>query len=504
MRGKSLLKKLRPGKRVLFFVIALVVVTISIIAFVFLRHRQLCSYQQLIAQGRLINDNGINLCPNISDTNTWPSAVKNAFNISILNGIKQNPISTAALPSAQETCIDQLNPLCWVGDAKPSLQQSDGFTNLLVVGLDTKATTKKLQNTDSIMFISLDHKSGKVMFVSLPRDLYVYYQRPNGVKTSYKINGVFAIDGVTGLNSVVSQIMGKPIHYYAYINLDLFKRMIDRVGGVDIVLDQEFKDRYPCAEVPTGIPCPNRANGFGLFTFPAGPNHFDSFQSLVYTRSRYASSDYDRAKRQQNLLRALMESALNSELNITDRLNLYLNLYQIFQEEVLTNIELKDVAGLFSIIDQVSNKPLQLVADPNLGGINRYIYYLGILPNVGYSIGFKDTSHRQFQAYINKIWDNIAFYTERPKVLVHYEDGKLASNQALQDLINNIPENVELQAGVAADLPHGLRIYMFNKDKEGSAKMLNLALPGSLIFDAELDGIAVSPWGEDILITYAE
>ncbi|MEO8323347.1 MAG: LCP family protein, partial [Actinomycetota bacterium] len=95
----------------------------------------------------------------------------------------------------------------------------------------------------------------------------------------------------------LSFLLGTPIHYYAAVDLDGFRRMIDAVGGVDVTVKRAIQDgRYDWLD---GSP-------HGLF-LSAGKHHMDGRLALAYVRSRYGigDNDFTRAARQQELLLAL-------------------------------------------------------------------------------------------------------------------------------------------------------------------------------------------------------
>jgi anionic cell wall polymer biosynthesis LytR-Cps2A-Psr (LCP) family protein len=104
--------------------------------------------------------------------------------------------------------------------------------------------------------------------------------------------------------------LGIPIHYYARINFAGVRKLIDQVGGVDVLAHCPLYDVFPdlppdqndvitdtvqLSTVPTGtiaIPVP------GLY-------NLDGQHALWFARSRYSTNDFDRSRRQQAVLRGL-------------------------------------------------------------------------------------------------------------------------------------------------------------------------------------------------------
>jgi anionic cell wall polymer biosynthesis LytR-Cps2A-Psr (LCP) family protein len=351
------------------------------------------------------------------------------------------------------------------------------------MGIDSRASGTSgshLKNTDTIMMITLDHLSGKLVFVSFPRDLYVYYTRPNGTPTAFKINGVYAIDGIPGIKTVVEQITSKKIHYYAMVDLALVEEVIDSLGGVTVTVDHDFEELYPCADIPKNRECPRpifSLDGyFGQFTFKKGTHTFDSFKALVYSRARKYTSDFARAKRQQDILRAMLDRAINTQVPLAERVGLYFDLYNKFQKRVITNIELQDVAAIFKIIDKLDSE-------------------------VGWSIGFVDKSHQDFQNFLNSVIRNLPYYIEKPRILIVNASGaKLTAESPIRKILRNNPY-LKFKIVTADYIQTGTKLYdLSNGGKAGSLRDINQAMPHSLIFNSDLDQIGQSSFKEQIVV----
>lgn len=480
-----------------FFIIISIFTGVTI-----LRYRQLCSYSTQLDSGKLTTASERDFCPNFLDQSTWGNIVSNLSSIDIENDFEVVVSNANQINNIQEACTDQLNPVCWIQGTTAELKQTpDGFTNIFIVGTDSSDLNDyraNLKNTDSMMLVTIDNKTGGVLFTSFPRDTYLSYFRPNGTYVSYKLNAVYSIDGATGLNGVIEQVTGQPIHYYGYINLTLFTNIIDSLGGVEITLDEPFYDLYPCKEVPQDIQC---FGTYGAFEFPAGTQRFDSFDASVYSRARLNSSDFDRARRQQEILKALVKNILENEEPLTDRLSTYIDLYNIFRSEVESNIELADVGAIFSLTDILERNGAQMVLTPDLGGFGSIIVDKGFIEGLGYNIGFADESYQTFQNYRNNILNNLAFYTDQPQILIEYANGE--SKILAEAFANEYGEfaNIKIQENKKA--LSGIRIYQLSdKNMSSSIRYITQNVQKSLLFNANIDNINQSEFKEDILISF--
>ena len=153
-----------------------------------------------------------------------------------------------------------------------------------------------------MLIASIDPATKDVVMVSFPRDIS-NFKLWDGRPYSGKLNSLMTYallhpkefpDGpINTLTKELGYLLGVPIYYYAAINLDGFKQMVDLVGGVTVTYDQDIFDPSYAWE--------DAAATHG-FVFHAGTHHLDGKTALAFVRSRKADSDFARAARQQILL----------------------------------------------------------------------------------------------------------------------------------------------------------------------------------------------------------
>ncbi len=185
--------------------------------------------------------------------------------------------------------------------------------NVLLLGTDARPG-EKLGRTDTIIVASINPRANYVTLLSIPRDLYVFIP---GLNRFDRINTVdiYAAQAKLGrpielLAETIRYNLGIPIHYYARINFSGVRELIDQVGSVDVLAHCPLYDVFPdlppdqndiitdtvqLSTVPTGtidIPSP------GLYTL-------DGKHALWFARSRYTTNDFDRSRRQQEVIRSL-------------------------------------------------------------------------------------------------------------------------------------------------------------------------------------------------------
>jgi LCP family protein required for cell wall assembly len=215
----------------------------------------------------------------------------------------------------------------------------EGTLNVLLLGSDRR--TGIGFRTDAIVIVSVQPASGLVALVSIPRDLYVYIP---GFTVS-RINTAWIYGETLGypgggpqlLFDTVLYNLGVPIDRYALVEMEGFQRVVDLLGGLDVRVACEYTDwRLRRPDLPQ-----QAASSWTLFTVPRGVVHMDGDYALWYARSRARSSDFDRARRQQEVLRAMYRGALDP--GVLTRLP---ELYRALQSSIKTDADLDDVLAL--------------------------------------------------------------------------------------------------------------------------------------------------------------
>ncbi len=190
---------------------------------------------------------------------------------------------------------------------------------------------------DSIMILSIKPDLKKAALISLPRDIYAKIPRHNNRRE--KINYAYAFGenkGIGGLNlskQVVESITGIVIDYVVVVDFKTFENLIDTVGGIDIYLKNEFVEKTQWG---------------WEFRLPAGENNLNGKTALYYARSRFSSNDFDRSRRQQDIIVALKNKMLSTGV-LTNPLKVNKILNQI-GEGVNTNIDFATSLGLLKYV----------------------------------------------------------------------------------------------------------------------------------------------------------
>jgi anionic cell wall polymer biosynthesis LytR-Cps2A-Psr (LCP) family protein len=191
-------------------------------------------------------------------------------------------------------------------------QPFPGRTNFLVLGIAGDDRTAD-DLTDTIIFISADHESGKILVLSLPRDIWIPALRT-------KLNSVYHYRGIEETKKVVSEILGQPIEHHLLVNFEIFTEVVNQLGGVRVNVERAFDDyRYPIPGRENDL-CdgdPEFKCRYEYLHFEAGSQQMDGERALKYVRSRFAEgeegTDFARSLRQQRLLVAIKSKVFSPE-----------------------------------------------------------------------------------------------------------------------------------------------------------------------------------------------
>ncbi|WP_192580182.1 LCP family protein [Micromonospora sp. ALFpr18c] len=181
----------------------------------------------------------------------------------------------------------------------------DGPLNYLLVGTDRRAgSSEPDQRSDTILIVHVPAGQREAYLVSIPRDLLVAIPPANGFTGGPdKINAAYEHGGggqagTRLLSSTLNRLTGIRFDGAALIDFSGFRKVIDLLGGVEMCVDTEVRSIHT-----------NRV-------FPTGCQRMDGAQALDYVRQRYdlPGGDYDRQHHQQQLLRAMLDSAGSADL----------------------------------------------------------------------------------------------------------------------------------------------------------------------------------------------
>jgi LCP family protein required for cell wall assembly len=204
----------------------------------------------------------------------------------------------ADLPAPQQQPLPTIAP-------PPNVAAGERI-NILVLGIDRRDDEEGPWRTDTMIVATFDPKTRSAGMLTIPRDLYVPIPAPgageNRINTAnfYGDSSKYPGGGPALAKKTVEYNFAIPIHYYVVVDFDGFRNVIDALGGIEIDVAEAIDDpEYPTEDY-----------GVTHLQIPAGRQHMDGDMALKYARSRKSTSDFDRSRRQMQVILAARDKAL--------------------------------------------------------------------------------------------------------------------------------------------------------------------------------------------------
>ncbi|MGK2849935.1 MAG: LCP family protein [Candidatus Limnocylindrales bacterium] len=238
---------------------------------------------------------------------------------------------------------------------QPTRATADSRITVLLTGIDSSETRDQAL-TDTMLVVSVDPTDGQVTMVSFPRDI-AQFKLSDGRTFTGKLNSLmnyadrnpreFPDGGKLTLTREVGHLLGIPIHYYAAVDLEGFAHLIDRVGGVTINNGTAIDDPG------YGGWTDGRPVGFRL---SKGRHTLDGQEALAFVRSRRTTSDFSRARRQQQLI-----IALQRELTDPSKLPSLPGILADASDTVTTNFPVDGLGEMVDLATRVDDSTIKRV-----------------------------------------------------------------------------------------------------------------------------------------------
>jgi LCP family protein required for cell wall assembly len=184
----------------------------------------------------------------------------------------------------------------------PVALPNGAFTVLLLGSDDDSKFYSDHVLTQSMILVRVEPATKQVIMLSIPRDLYV----PLSVGGTAKIDAAYSYGGAGAAIATVQQDFGITVNDYIWVGLLGLIKVIDAIGGIDVVTSNPVIDDYYPSDILSSSPF-----DYQRVAVLAGPQHLDGLNAMQYVRSRHGDlqSDFGRSKRQQQVLLAIRQKA---------------------------------------------------------------------------------------------------------------------------------------------------------------------------------------------------
>ena len=264
---------------------------------------------------------------------------------------------------------------------------------------------------DTIILMSVNPVSMKIIMTSIPRDSFVPISCYGG--TYSKINGSHATSEAC-LVDTVTNLTGVEIDYTIEMNFASVIQVVDAVGGIDLYVEASFPAQ--CWDV--------EKDELLVIMMEEGYQHLDGTKALGYARERYAFEDGDfaRQRHQQEVIELVVQKLLESKSP-----QMFLDVLEAAGENIKTNFTINQMT---SFINYALQKSQRYYDQGNIAGIFNFV------------------SSREY-GYNSMVWDaslGMSLYTYR------LFNGSIRDNTAAIERNGNLyaqystPENVSWSA----------------------------------------------------------
>ncbi|MFA5842426.1 MAG: LCP family protein [Candidatus Gracilibacteria bacterium] len=291
--------------------------------------------------------------------------------------------------SQNYSAIDLSNKLSKTMDA---LEEKSQIVNSLVIAGTERSTTAVIKDdtldflilgthgslTDTIMLASVNETKKTVSLFSIPRDLVVNGRRINEFYYRY---------GIDPMRDEIAEITGLYPEKYAVIDMEAFSTTIDLLGGVDVTVEKAIYDSlYPGAN-----------GGYSTFSISAGAHHLNGTEALKYARSRESTTDFDRAKRQQQIVEAVREKI--EALNWVENMGDFIGMYNAVIDSLDTDVDLLSAASYVKAYKDYT------IEDGNVLSTSNYLYHITGIDGA-YLLVPKDETYNEIHEFVRGIVEN--------------------------------------------------------------------------------------------------
>ncbi|NBJ68815.1 LytR family transcriptional regulator [Roseburia sp. 1XD42-34] len=169
--------------------------------------------------------------------------------------------------------------------------------SILLMGVEDYATDGDKGRTDTLMVATFNPNDERLKLLSIPRDTMVEIV---GNGTEDKITHAHSFGGKKMTIDTIENFLEIPIDYYATVNFDAFKNVVDILGGITVNVPFDFEQNSDDRVAEK-------------LQFHEGEMDLDGRYALAYARMRKEDpkGDIGRNERQQEVIKSIIDKAMS-------------------------------------------------------------------------------------------------------------------------------------------------------------------------------------------------
>ncbi|NUR09796.1 MAG: LCP family protein [Nocardioidaceae bacterium] len=281
-----------------------------------------------------------------------------------LNGVLCFAVAGSLLFASHVVAVQRGFITAMFGDGKATAAHQ-GRYNVLLLGGDSGKDRWGLR-PDSLTVASIDAETGRTVLFGLPRNMTSFpfakgsvmaEQFPGGYDCdTCELNSLatwagdhkslfkgYADPGVEATVEGVEGITGLPINYYAMVNLQGFRSMVQALGGLKL----NVRDRIPIGGVGGPV------TGY----IEPGVQRLNGFETLWFARSRESADDYSRMARQKCVMNAMLQ-----QLSPTTVVTKFESIAKASEKLVTTDLPASELGRFAELALKARSQPVSTVS----------------------------------------------------------------------------------------------------------------------------------------------
>jgi LCP family protein required for cell wall assembly len=233
------------------------------------------------------------------------------------------PSLTAMSPKTRIWPGPAETPVTPVPDPLTGMSLHNEVESIVLLGLDQDFPYSG--RTDAMYLILYNRRTSMASVISIPPDLFVYVPG----QTMQRVNSAYPVGGIQLVNDTLEYNLGIVPDHYLLVQLSDFTRLVNAVGGIDVVVIDDLSD--PCHLTPGSI-------------------HMNGDQAFCYAVHRRGADDIDRNRRQLQVMRAFfLRLLMDGEIVRLPEL------YAEFKDTVQTDLTLGDLVADIPLAIQLAD-----------------------------------------------------------------------------------------------------------------------------------------------------
>ena len=212
---------------------------------------------------------------------------------------------------------------------------------------------EKSLRSDTIILLIVNIKTHKVKIVSILRDICVNDNNYG----KCKLNSLIVYYGPKKATKKIGNLFGIHINKYIVLNMVNMVKIIDLIGGIDIYLTRPEVD-YINGMGFDSASLTRHKDGYETLD-SEGLNHLNGIKTLTHVRNRAVGFCWERAKRQRNVIVAVVSKITN-----TIKPENYFSFGRSLLSYVKTNLNIFDIISLAKIAKKIKINEIETFSIP--------------------------------------------------------------------------------------------------------------------------------------------